>query len=167
VLPFDTFHVPSRLARVLRHGRFSTSVDRDFPAVMRACAADRDDGTWISQEIFETYVELHALGIAHSVEVWSGDQLAGGLYGVHLGGAFFGESMFHRAPDASKIALWALCDVLAARDFHLIDCQQETGHLATLGARPIALPEFRARLALAQQQPTLKGSWAQWRWGGP
>ena len=104
VLPLETFHVPSRLARTMRRQVFDVRIDHDFHAVIRACAADRDDGTWINDEIIDSYAALHRLGLAHSVEVWQDDMLAGGLYGVSLGGAFFGESMFHRVPDASKMS---------------------------------------------------------------
>ena len=96
IIPLDTFHIPARLARVVRQARFEVTVDREFEGVMRACAERPDDGTWISADILETYVTLHRLGIAHSVEVRRDGRLVGGLYGVHLGGAFFGESMFHR-----------------------------------------------------------------------
>src|SRR5690349_17264625 len=105
IIPLDTFHVPARLARVVRSGRFEIRIDTAFETVMRECADRRgdDDGTWISETIVECYVTLHRLGIAHSVETWQDDALVGGLYGVHLGGVFFGESMFHRATDASKV----------------------------------------------------------------
>ncbi len=100
ILPLDGFHIPSRLARVVRSSRFAIRFDAAFEDVMRACATRRDDGTWINAEILESYVTLHRLGLAHSVETWQDGALVGGLYGVHLGGAFFGESMFHRATDA-------------------------------------------------------------------
>ena len=116
IVPLDTFHVPSRLARVLRRGVFEVRVDARFEDVMRACAQrEDDDGTWITEEIIESYVALHRLGMAHSVETWRDGQLVGGLYGVHLGGAFFGESMFHRVTDASKVALAALVDRMTAQ----------------------------------------------------
>jgi leucyl/phenylalanyl-tRNA--protein transferase len=123
VLPLDTFHVPSRLARVIRSGRFEVTADRTFEAVMRACADRPDDGTWISDEIVECYLALHRLGIAHSIEIREGGELVGGLYGVHLGAAFFGESMFHRVRDASKVALAALVERLTRRGFLLLDTQ--------------------------------------------
>ena len=132
ILPLDAFRVPERLRRVLRQGRFETSVDRDFRGVMRACA-ERDE-TWINDEILDSYVELHQRGFAHSVEVWSEGALAGGLYGVSLRGAFFGESMFHRATDASKVALAALVERLIDRHYALLDIQWVTAHLAQFGA---------------------------------
>jgi len=134
LLPLDGFHVPARLKRVLRRGEFEIRVDTAFEAVMRECAARRDDGTWINEEILASYGALHRLGLAHSVEAWLDDTLAGGLYGVHLGGAFFGESMFHREPNASKVALVALVDRLVRRGFVLLDTQWVTPHLAQFGA---------------------------------
>ena len=139
IIPLETFHVPARLARVVRRQRYTIAFDRAFEAVMRACARRPDDeGTWISETIIECYVALHRLGIAHSVETWQDGELVGGLYGVHLGGAFFGESMFHRATDASKVALVALVDRLRRRNFRLLDIQWVTPHLEQFGA--IAIP---------------------------
>jgi len=142
VLPLDTFHVPSRLARVMRSGRFEVTADRAFEAVMRACADRPDDGTWISREILECYLALHRLGIAHSIETWQGGELAGGLYGVHLGAAFFGESMFHRVRDASKVALAALVERLTHRGFLLLDTQWVTPHLEQFGAVEIPRRDY-------------------------
>jgi leucyl/phenylalanyl-tRNA--protein transferase len=152
VLPLDAVHVAARLARVIRSRRFEVRVDRDFEGVMRACAADRDEGTWISEEIIESYVALHRQGLAHSVETWRSDRLVGGLYGVHLGGAFFGESMFHHETDASKVALVALVDRLRARGCSLLDIQWVTPHLARFGAIEIPRADYLLRLqrALAQ-----------------
>jgi leucyl/phenylalanyl-tRNA--protein transferase len=145
VIPLDDFHIPRRLSRVLRAGSFQIEVNRDFEAVIRACALaerDRDDaGTWIDEEIFESYGALHHSGYAHSVEVWKGGRLAGGLYGVALGGAFFGESMFHHVADASKVALVALVDRLRTRGFTLLDTQWTTPHLEQFGA--IEIPRAR------------------------
>jgi leucyl/phenylalanyl-tRNA--protein transferase len=151
ILPLDAFHVPSRLARVVRQGRFQIAVDRDFTRVMRECAADRDEGTWISDEILDAYGALHRLGIAHSVEAWQDGELAGGLYGVHLGGAFFGESMFHRVTDASKVALVALVDRLTRHSFRLLDVQWTTPHLERFGAVAISRREYLRRLRQALQ----------------
>jgi leucyl/phenylalanyl-tRNA--protein transferase len=137
LIPLDGFHVPQRLARRLRRLPFRIEVDRDFEGVMRACAeSDRQDdgGTWIDDEIFESYCALHRQGFAHSVEAWAGDELVGGLYGVALRGAFFGESMFHRATDASKAALVALVERLRARNYRLLDVQWVTEHLRQFGA---------------------------------
>jgi len=150
VLPLDTFHVPARLQRTLRRSPLQVQVDIAFAEVMRACAdAERDSedsGTWISEEIIASYCELHALGYAHSIEVRDGDRLVGGLYGVALGGAFFGESMFHTATDASKIALVSLIDRLRTRGFTLLDTQWVTPHLQQFGAIEIPRPEYLQRL---------------------
>jgi len=132
ILPLTAFHVPARLGRVLRAGRFEIRVDSAFAEVMAGCA-ERDD-TWISDVILETYQALHQAGEAHSVECWREGRLVGGLYGVALGGAFFGESMFHVETDASKVALAALVDRLRARDYALLDLQWVTPHLARFGA---------------------------------
>jgi len=153
VIPLDTFHVPSRLVRVIRRGNFSIAVNREFERVMRACAeADRNDddpGTWISEEIIESYVELHRLGLAHSVETWQEDRLVGGLYGVALGGAFFGESMFHHVTDASKVALAALVERMRSRGFTLLDIQWVTPHLEQFGAVEISRGKYLQLLAQA------------------
>ena len=156
VIPLDGFHVPARLARVIRGGAFQVERDRAFDAVIRACAeADRHDddpGTWIDREIVESYTELHRLGFAHSVETWQDGRLAGGLYGVALGGAFFGESMFHRSTNASKVALVALVEHLRARGFRLLDIQWVTPHLEQFGAveipRAVYLEQLEEALAV-------------------
>lgn len=146
VLPLDTFHASSRLQRVVRRGEFRVAVDTAFEQVVRACAAAErdtaDSGTWISEEIVESYVALHELGFAHSVETWRDGQLAGGLYGVALGGAFFGESMFHHVTDASKVALVALVDRLRRRGFTLLDTQWVTPHLEQFGAVEIPRADY-------------------------
>jgi leucyl/phenylalanyl-tRNA---protein transferase len=151
IIPLDRFHAPARLARLVRSGVFRIERDRAFEAVIRACAdsdrKDDDPGTWISQEIIDSYVELHRLGLAHSVEAWDGERLAGGLYGVALGGAFFGESMFHRAANASKVALAGLVDHLRAREFRLLDIQWVTPHLEQFGAVEIPRAAYLERLA--------------------
>jgi leucyl/phenylalanyl-tRNA--protein transferase len=142
VMPLDGFHVPRRLARVLRGGRFDIRVDTAFRDVIVACSERADaDGNWIDQEIIDSYCNLHALGHAHSVEAWQDGALAGGLYGVAIGGAFFGESMFHRVADASKAALVALVVRLRARGFTLLDIQWVTDHLLQFGA--IEIPRRR------------------------
>jgi len=150
VMPLDTFHVPSRLQRTLRRSTLQVKIDAAFADVMRACAeAERESeegGTWISEEIIASYCALHTLGYAHSVEVRDGDRLVGGLYGVALGGAFFGESMFHTVTDASKIALVALIERLRARGFTLLDTQWVTPHLEQFGAIEIPRPEYLQRL---------------------
>lgn len=140
VILLERFHVPRRLARVVRSGRFEVRLDTAFEEVIRACASHPH--TWISDEIIDAYVELHRQGHAHSVEAWlvrsPAPCLAGGLYGVALGGAFFGESMFHRVTDASKVALVALVDRLRARGYRLLDTQWLTPHLAQFGAIEIS-----------------------------
>ncbi len=149
VIPLDTFHVPARLARVIRGGRFETAADRAFEDVMRACAARRGEGTWISEDIVQSYLALHRMGLAHSVETWREGRLVGGLYGVHLAGALFGESMFHRETDASKVALAALVDRLQRRAFRLLDVQWLTPHLAQFGAIEIPRTSYLATLKQA------------------
>jgi leucyl/phenylalanyl-tRNA--protein transferase len=149
ILPLDGFRLPSRLARVIRQRRFDVVVDRDFEAVMRACAERPDEGTWIDETIVESYVALHRLGLAHSVEAWQDGALAGGLYGVHLRGAFIGESMLHRVTDASKVALAALVERLRAQGFALLDVQWVTPHLEQFGAIEIPRRTYLRRLAVA------------------
>ena len=147
VLPLEGFHLPHGLARALRKQRFEVRYDTMFEEVMRACA-EREE-TWIDDEILRSYVELHRLGFAHSVEAWSEGTLAGGLYGVTLGGAFFGESMFRRETDASKVALHALVERLRERRFTLLDLQWVTPHLATFGAMEIPRREYLQQLRVA------------------
>jgi leucyl/phenylalanyl-tRNA--protein transferase len=146
IIPLETFHVPQRLQRLVRSDRFTTTVNRDFVGVMRSCAADREDGTWMTEELLAAYVGLHHQGQAHSVEVWREGVLVGGLYGVHLGGAFFGESMFHTETDASKVALVVLVERLRAQGFVLLDIQWVTPHLARFGAVEIPRREYLIRL---------------------
>ena len=136
----NEFHCSKRLARQIRQGLYRTSLDTAFREVINHCAGIRrehDNGTWIVPEMIEAYCRLHELGFAHSVECWQGNQLVGGLYGISLGGAFFGESMFSLAPNSSKIALATLCRKLARWDFDFIDCQMKTSHLQRLGAKEI------------------------------
>ncbi len=146
IIPLESFRVPSRLGRVIRAGTFQIELNRAFDAVIRACAEtdrrDGDPGTWIDREIIDSYVELHRLGFAHSVEAWQDGRLVGGLYGVALGGAFFGESMFHSKTDASKVALAALVEHLRARGFLLLDIQWVTPHLEQFGAVEIPRPTY-------------------------
>lgn len=155
IIPLDAFHVPRRLARVVRRGVFRIEINRRFEDVIRGCAlADRDDegGTWIDDEIFESYCAMHEAGYAHSVEAWIGDRLAGGLYGVALGGAFFGESMFHEVTDASKVALVALVERLREREFTLLDTQWTTPHLEQFGAVEIPRARYLRMLAVALER---------------
>jgi leucyl/phenylalanyl-tRNA---protein transferase len=146
VLPLNEVHIPRRLARVARQGRFRIAIDTAFGDVIRACAAEdrdpEDAGTWIDEQIIESYTALHDLGLAHSVEAWNGDRLVGGLYGVALRGTFFGESMFHRETDASKVALVALVERLRERGFTLLDTQWVTPHLEQFGAIEIPRDDY-------------------------
>ncbi len=151
ILPLEDFHLPRRLQRSVRQDVFQVSINLDFPAVVAGCceAAPGREETWINDGIASLYAELHRLGHAHSVECWRGDELAGGLYGVSLGGAFFGESMFSRQRDASKVALVHLLARLIAGGYTLLDTQFTTGHLETFGARSIARADYKARLGIA------------------
>ena len=151
IVPLDAVHVSRRLGRVVRSGRFTVTVDTAFRAMMEACAADRDEGTWISPAILAVYCALHDHGLAHSVEVWHEGTLAGGLYGVSLGGAFFGESMFHRVTDASKVALAFLAARLNERRYRLLDIQWTTPFLETFGAIDISRDDYLQRLEQALQ----------------
>ena len=150
------------LAKTLRNASYEVRLDTSFDAVARACAdmpRDGQAGTWITAEMQAAYAELHRLGYAHSVETWVDGQLAGGLYGVAIGRAFYGESMFADVRDASKIALAHLCAHLKLRGFGIIDCQMETRHLASLGARPIPRRDFSARLEVLCVQGDGPGRW--------
>lgn len=144
VIPLDAFHVSRSLRRTLNSGKFEVTCDRDFLGVMRGCAQGRP--VWIGKAFFEIYGELHRRGRAHSVEVWLEKRLAGGLYGVHLGGAFFAESKFHRVSDASKVALAALAGRLRALGFALLEVQYLTPHLKQFGAIEISHKEYLRRL---------------------
>jgi leucyl/phenylalanyl-tRNA---protein transferase len=150
IIPLETIHVSRRLARVVRQGAFRIEINHAFGEVIRACAADdrdpTDPGTWIDDEIIESYEALHARGMAHSVEAWRGERLVGGLYGVALRGAFFGESMFFRETDASKVALVALVERLRSRGYELLDTQWVTPHLVQFGAIEIRRAEYLRRL---------------------
>jgi leucyl/phenylalanyl-tRNA--protein transferase len=162
VLESSWLHVPRSLERTLRRGRYAVRADRAFGEVIRRCAAaerPQQRGTWITGEMIEAYEELHRLGYAHSVEAWDEAGLAGGLYGVSLGGAFFGESMFAERPDASKAAFVAAVRWLDRRGVRLVDCQVATEHLVRFGAREIPRADFLARLRGALDQPTLRGRW--------
>jgi leucyl/phenylalanyl-tRNA--protein transferase len=149
VLPLEAFHVPRRLARTVRQARFEIRVDTAFEAVVAACAepAPGRSATWINARIRELYLALHRRGDAHSVECWRGGELVGGLYGVSLGAAFFGESMFHRATDASKVALVHLVERLRAGGYQLLDAQFVTDHLAGFGAVELSRKAYQALLA--------------------
>jgi leucyl/phenylalanyl-tRNA--protein transferase len=147
VLPLEDFHVPHALERVLRKDVFAIRLDTDFAQVIRRCAKRPE--TWINDEIIESYTRLHELGHAHSVEAWADNKLAGGLYGVSLGGAFFGESMFHERTDASKVALCALVEHLRGRRFLLLDTQWLTPHLKQFGGIQMARRDYMHLLTRA------------------
>jgi len=155
-------HVPRSLRRTLRRGRFEVRLDSAFPEVVRACAElprPDQDGTWITADMRHAYGRLHDLGFAHSAEAWEDDRLVGGIYGVSLGGAFFGESMFAMRSDASKVALVVLVEQLQDWGFDLFDCQIESEHVARFGARPVARSEFLGRLRNSLERPTRRGRW--------
>lgn len=154
VLPLESFHLSRRLRRTVRGDSFTVRVDTAFRDVMEACAdssADRDS-TWINDQIIDLYDALHQKGSAHSVECWSGDELTGGLYGVSIGAAFFGESMFSRDTDASKVALVHLIGRLKRAGFVLLDTQFMTGHLEQFGGTEIPRADYQQRLAGALNQ---------------
>lgn len=152
----EELHVSRSLAKLLRQQRYQVSFDRDFEAVIQACAAPRRDadGTWITDDMQNAYTELHARGHAHSVEVWDHGELVGGLYGLAMGQLFFGESMFSRADNASKFGFVTLVKHLQAWGFVLIDCQMATRHLESLGARSIPRQQFANYLRDHLDQPT-------------
>jgi len=147
IIPLERFHVSRSLRRTIRSGRFTVTHDRDFRGVIAGCA-DRDE-TWINAELERAMLALHGSGHAHSIEVWRDQELAGGLYGVKLGRAFFGESMFSRATDASKVALAWLVARLRVGNFTLLDCQFMTAHLASLGAVSVSRKDYVALLSAA------------------
>jgi leucyl/phenylalanyl-tRNA--protein transferase len=153
--------VSHSLRKLLRRRGLGVTLDRDFPAVIKACAEPRADGggTWLVPEMISAYRALHVHGIAHSVEVWQDGTLAGGLYGVAIGGIFFGESMFTRTDNASKVALVHLCSFLDQHGFELIDCQVLTGHLLRMGAEQMSRERFVEQVAQLRELPTPRGSW--------
>ena len=162
VLFCDELKISRSLAKSLRNKGFETRIDATFSRVIRACAEPRkgESGTWISREMQAAYVALHHAGHAHSFETWQADRLVGGLYGVAIGRAFFGESMFSRVTDASKVALVRLVETLRARGFPMIDCQQRTPLLASLGAREIPRRQFLHRLAALVNYPEHPEKWS-------
>jgi leucyl/phenylalanyl-tRNA--protein transferase len=157
ILEFNALHLPRSLAKSRRrHAALQFTIDRDFPAVIRACAAARrlgQRGTWITPPMIAAYLEVHRRGLAHSIEAWDGNTLVAGLYGVSAGGVFAGESMFHRIDDGSKLCLLHLVSHLSSRGATWFDIQQLTPHLAALGAREISRAEFLQRLAAEQRTP--------------
>ena len=147
IILLDAFHIPHGLRRTLKKGEFQLRLNTAFEEVIRACSERAE--TWISEEIIQSYIHLHKLGFAHSVEAWLENELAGGLYGVSVYGAFFGESMFHKVPDASKVALVGLVNRLNERGFRLLDTQYVTGHLTMFGAVEISRPKYMRLLKQA------------------
>lgn len=157
--------VHKSMRSIFNQGKFRYSLDTHFDAVMQACAsAPRNEigpiNTWINDGFLDTYTTLHARGFAHSIEVWQDDELVGGLYGISMGKIFYGESMFARVPNASKAGFITLVQALKKAGFWLVDCQVETPHLVSLGARGISRPEFYDFLAKNSQETTLQGHWA-------
>jgi leucyl/phenylalanyl-tRNA--protein transferase len=153
ILPLNAFHVPQTLRQLVRkppeRGGFEIRINHDFEATMRGCRTNRMEGSWINGELIKAYCRLHDLGYAHSVEAWRDGKLVGGLYGVSLGAAFFGESMFHRERDASKVALVHLVNRLNERKFELLDTQATTSHLKKFGCIDIPAREYLVRLRKA------------------
>jgi leucyl/phenylalanyl-tRNA--protein transferase len=161
VLVPQRLHRSRSLRKLLRQRRFAVSVDRNFRAVIRACAGPRpgSQGTWLLPEMIDAYCALHVHGIAHSIEVWQQRQLVGGLYGVAIGGAFFGESMFSRVDNASKVALVHLCEHLIGLGIELIDCQVLTDHMQRMGAERMPRAQFLDRLRQLRDRPLRCANW--------
>jgi leucyl/phenylalanyl-tRNA--protein transferase len=157
IIPLDDFHISRSLAKKIRQKPFKLTINRAFSDVMIMCAAPAEDrpSTWINSTIFKLYNELHSIGHAHSVEAWDGDELVGGLYGVSLGAAFFGESMFSRRTDASKICLAHLVEHLKARGFQLLDTQFTTEHLKSFGAIDMPRDTYAVLLDAAMEHPDI------------
>jgi leucyl/phenylalanyl-tRNA---protein transferase len=155
VLPLEAFHVPRTLRQLVKQKRFDVRVDHDFEATMRGCMTAKrpeTDSSWISDDLVRVYGELHRMGFAHSVEAWQDGELVGGLYGVAIGGAFFGESMFHRASNASKVCLVHLVRRLVERDYALLDTQMVTHHMRQFGTTEIPADDYMRRLHAALQR---------------
>jgi leucyl/phenylalanyl-tRNA---protein transferase len=162
VLTPDKLHVPRSLRKVIRQERYRITLDTAFSRIIEGCAVTArpgERGTWITPEMLRAYVELHRMGVAHSAESWRGEELAGGIYGVSLGGAFFAESMFARTADASKTALVALVEQLDRWEIRLIDCQVRSDHMARFGAEDWPRRRYIAALRRALQRPTRSGAW--------
>ncbi|HRB92465.1 MAG: leucyl/phenylalanyl-tRNA--protein transferase [Chitinophagales bacterium] len=162
ILMLDNLHISKSMKRVLNSNRFSITFDADFSFVIKQCAAverKNQDGTWITNEMIDAYLELHNLGYAHSVEVWKDEKIVGGLYGVSLGKVFFAESMFHTESNTSKIALIKLVALLKQKDFHFLDAQVHTTHVESLGAKNIARKKFMELLQQGLKDKTWKGNW--------
>lgn len=158
----DEFHMPRSLRRVLNKGQFTFTLDTAFPSVIHECASSNrpeQEGTWIVEDMVEAYTMLHELGYCHSMEAWQDGELVGGLYGISLGAAFFGESMFYKVPDASKAAFAVLVNQLRVWGFSMIDCQQTTRHLLRFGAKEVQRFRFLAMLREAMDIETREGMW--------
>jgi leucyl/phenylalanyl-tRNA--protein transferase len=159
----DELRVSNSLRRVIKKGRFQLTADRAFARVIRECGdirREKQEGTWLVPEMIEAYCRLHELGFAHSIEAWRGHRLVGGLYGVAIGRVYFGESMFARETDASKVALVRLVEYLKEHSYELVDCQVTTPHLQRFGAREISRREFIERLAAALNHGTPTRPWS-------
>jgi leucyl/phenylalanyl-tRNA--protein transferase len=162
ILVPEQIRISRSLKRTLNKTLFRVTMDRDFEQVIKACARlrlEKGESTWIVEDMIQAYCRLHAVGYAHSVEAWHGDELSGGVYGVSLGGAFFGESMFTRRSDASKVALVYLARQLSAWSFNVIDCQVTTGHLQRFNAREVPRFLFLELLHASLKMPTRRGAW--------
>ncbi len=158
----DEFKPSRSLQKTIRRSIFDITLDQAFAEVIRECAqirVEHQEGTWIVNDMIDAYCHLHDSGLAHSVEAWQAGQLVGGLYGVSLGGCFFGESMFSRVSNASKVAFASLVDYLKSHEFNLIDCQVTTQHLIRLGAREIPRDRFLDLLSDSLQMPNMQGTW--------
>ncbi len=162
VIDVGHHHVSRSLKKAIKKDTFSVKADTNFEGVISQCASvprPGQDGTWINDQMLEAYIEFHREGFAHSIEAYQGTELVGGLYGVSLGGMFFGESMFATVPNASKVAFLRLLEALVQWDFDLVDCQTETTHLKRFGARPLARSAFIDKLRVSLQKPTRRGPW--------
>ena len=162
IIELQEFRKPRRLARLIKQGTFRVTVDREFRQVIGACATverRQGKGTWITPAVVESFSALHDLGYAHSVECWRAGELAGGIYGLALGNIFFGESMFSRIPNSSKVALAVLAELLTRLNYRLIDCQIKSAHLRQFGAKEIPGALFQAKLAENARGPTRRGRW--------
>lgn len=162
VMPLEAFHLPKRSERFLRKQAYSLTCNKAFPLVIRDCARLRSEGTWITNEMLYAYEDLHRLGYATSIEVWHQDRLVGGLYGVYIGRAFFGESMFHTCSEASRMALLGLVTLLRQRGALLLDCQQETEHMTRMGAVMLSRAEFSSSLQKAVSMEDASGVCYPW-----
>lgn len=163
VLELDDLHVSKSMRRVINSNKFRITFDIDFSFVIKQCASverKEQDGTWITHDMMDAYLELHHLGYAHSAEVWQDDKIVGGIYGVSLGKVFFAESMFHTAANASKVALIKLVEFLKQHDYHFIDAQVHTQHVESLGAKNISRNVFMQKLNDVLKAETLRGSWS-------